>query len=155
MNLSTVQARLSNRSDSEHQQALIRIVLLGMIVLYMWVRPSLDGDSRILLLGLAGFFALAIGIFIAIWLWPAPNAPRRVLGMVADVGAISFALLLAGESGVGLVGVYLFVVFGNGFRYGRKSLFVCQLLCVAAFTVVLFAAPWWKEHPYVGYLHKR
>jgi two-component system sensor histidine kinase RpfC len=107
-------------------------------------------NDKILLLGLLGFFMLAIGIFVAIWIWPAPNVPRRVLGMLADVGAITFALFLAGESGVGLVGIYLFSIFGNGFRYGRKSLFVSQVLCLAGFEMVILTAPWWREHPYIG-----
>jgi two-component system, sensor histidine kinase RpfC len=147
-------AHLKGRSDSEHEQAILRIMLLGLITIYMWGRsaaPLLAKNDQILLLGLLGFFMLAIGIFVAIWISPAPNIPRRVLGMVADVGAITFALFLAGESGVGLVGVYLFVIFSNGFRYGRMSLFVCQVLCLMGFIPVILVAPWWREHPYIGW----
>jgi two-component system, sensor histidine kinase RpfC len=152
--IAALRARLKGRSDSEHEQAILRIMLLGLITIYMWGRsavPPLPEDDRILLIGLLGFFMLAIGIFVAIYIWPAPNVPRRVVGMVADVGAITFALFLAGESGVGLVGAYLFVILGNGFRYGVRLLFVCQALCLVGFIPVILVAPWWREHPYIGW----
>ena len=151
--IAALRARLKGRSDTEHEQAILRVVLLGWVILFMWARsavPPLAENDQILLLGLLGFCVLAIGIFVAIWIWPAPNVPRRVLGMVADAGAVTFALFLAGESGVGLVGIYLFSIFGNGFRFGRKSLFVCQALCLLGFVPVILLAPWWREHPYIG-----
>jgi two-component system, sensor histidine kinase RpfC len=55
-------------------------------------------------------------------------------------------MFLAGEAGVSMIGVYLFVIFGNGFRYGRNYLFACQLLCIVGFIAVLRFAPYWQEH---------
>jgi len=39
-------------------------------------------------------------------------------------------MFLAGEAGVAMIGVYLFITLGNGFRYGRAYLFACQALCL-------------------------
>lgn len=152
-----LKSRLSGRADSEHEQAILRIALIGCITLFMWIRvtsgtPSEFGDhDRLLLIGLAGFFVLAIALFICICLWPSANVPRRVVGMVADVGGTTFALSLAGDSGVGLIGIFLFVTFGNGFRFGRKYLFLCQALCLAGFLPVIRFAPWWRDEPYIGW----
>ena len=151
-----LRSRLKGRPDSEHEQAILRIVLVGLITVYMWGRISanplaVSEQDRVLLLGLACFFAMAIAIFVAICLWPASNVPRRVLGMLADAGGTTFALFLAGDSGVGLVGVYLFITFGNGFRYGRSYLFLCQALCLTGFIPVVIVAPWWNEEPYIGW----
>jgi two-component system sensor histidine kinase RpfC len=151
-----LRARLKGRADSEHEQAILRIVLVGLITVYMWGRisavPTAVADhDHILLVGLAGFFVMAISIFVAICVWPASNVPRRVVGMVADAGGTTFALFLAGDSGVGLVGVYLFITFGNGFRYGRNYLFLCQALCLSGFIPVVILARWWNEEPYIGW----
>jgi two-component system sensor histidine kinase RpfC len=151
-----LQGRLSGRSDSEHEQAILRIAIIGLITLFMWARPTPSdagsaGDGKLLLLGLGISLMLSIGIFVAIWLWPGSNAARRVVGMLADVGTVTFALSLAGESGVGLVGVYLFIIFGNGFRYGRSYLLLCQVLCLVGFISVILAAPWWRDSPYIGW----
>jgi two-component system sensor histidine kinase RpfC len=154
--IAELQARLKGRSDSEHEQAILRIVLLGLITIYMWGRatasPATIGEQdQLLLTGLVGFFAMAIGFLVAIWIWPAANVARRVLGMVADVGVTTFALFLSGASGVGLVGLYLFFIFGNGFRYGRRYLLLCTGLSLAGFMSVTFAAPWWRDEPIIGW----
>ena len=152
-----LKSRLSDRTDSEHEQAILRIAIIGLITAFMWGRVtsspsgSISDHDRLLLVGLALFFVLAIGIFVCICIWPASNIPRRVIGMLADAGGTTFALSLAGDSGVGLVGVYLFITFGNGFRYGRKYLFLCQVLCLAGFFPVVLAAPWWRDQPYIGW----
>jgi two-component system sensor histidine kinase RpfC len=154
--LAALRARLRERPDSEHEQAILRVLLVGLITVYMWgritaaARPVVEGD-RLLLSGLVGFFALAVAIFAVICVWPAANTPRRILGMLADVGATTFALFLTGAAGVWVVGVYLFVIFGNGFRYGRLYLFLCQTLCLAGFVPVVILAPWWRDEPSVGF----
>src|ERR1700676_954494 len=111
-----LRARLSVRTDSEHEQAFLRIVLIGLVTVFMSGRlPSLAesvAGDKLLLVGLVGYFILAIGILVAICLWPGPNVARRVLGILTDVGVATFPLFLAGESGVGLVGLYLFLTFG-------------------------------------------
>jgi two-component system, sensor histidine kinase RpfC len=157
MNLSAaLRARLRARPDREHEQAILRVVLVGLITVYMWGRitaaahPVVD-DDRLLLGGLLAFFVLALAIFAAICVWPAVNPPRRILGMLVDAGCTTFALFLTGVAGVWLVGVYLFVIFGNGFRYGARYLLLCQMLCLAGFLPVVILAPWWREEPYVGY----
>jgi two-component system, sensor histidine kinase RpfC len=148
--------RLKSRLDSEHEQAVLRIVLIGLITAYMWIRVrvtkgAIAPDDQILLVGLVGFFLLAIGIFISICVWPAKNVARRILGMLADAGGTTFALFLTGHTGVFLIGVYLFITFGNGFRYGRKHLFLCQALCLDGFIPVVQIAPWWRNEPYIGW----
>ncbi len=153
--IAALRGRLKDRTDSEHEQAILRIVLLGLITVYVWGRVSaaaIPGEhDQVLLVGLIGFFASAIVIFVAICLWPAPNIPRRVLGMLADAGGTTFALFLAGDAGVGLVGLYLFIIFGNGFRYGRAYLFLSQALCLVGFIPVVIFGRWWADEPYVGW----
>src|SRR5208283_2308300 len=122
--LSSIEAlyqRLRSRTDSEHEQAIYRVALVGLITAFFWfvsacLDPIGENDS-LLLAGLIGFFLLAIAIFLAICVWPSSNIPRRILGMLADAGGTTFALSLTGDKGVWLIGVYLFITFGNGFRY--------------------------------------
>ena len=71
--------------------------------------------------------------------------------MVTDSGAATFCMYLAGEAGVSMLGVYLFITFGNGFRYGRNYLFVCQLLCLIGFASVLRFSPYWENHQVAGW----
>ena len=52
--------------------------------------------------------------------------------MVADATTTTFCVYFSGDAGVAIFGVYLFITFGYGFRYGRVYLFACQDLCMLA-----------------------
>src|SRR5690348_16765575 len=143
------------RRTPELEQAILRLVIAGIVTFYLcvaWVSGDSHLDERdiIILTGLAVWCAYAIGTFFAIWIWPALSATRRVLGILVDVGLTTFALFLMGERGVFLVGVYLFLIFGNGFRFGRVYLHVSQILSLIGFVLVLSMVPWWQHEPQVG-----
>ena len=113
--------------------------------------PSSGHRELLLLQGLGVALALALALFLAICMFPAPNRLRRAIGMLADAGAATFCMFFAGESGVSMIGVYLFITFGNGFRFGIKSLFACQFLCLAGYAAVLLWAPYWQGHQVAGW----
>jgi two-component system sensor histidine kinase RpfC len=146
--------RLRNRRDSEHEQALLRIAIVGLFLAYMTLvhdTGSVNGvaDDAVILL-LASFFVVGLAIFAAICLWPAANIPRRLIGMIADNGGATWYICLAGEYGFSMIGVFLFVAFGNGFRYGRRYLFASQALSVAGYGTVLVFVPYWHDHRAAG-----
>lgn len=143
-----LRARLHGRTDSEHEQAFLRIVIVAA-VLAMAVVFHGPHDFEIVQM-LSGFLALAIGIFVAICISPARNVPRRLLGMIADAGGCTWYLWVGGEYSLFVIGLYLFITFGNGFRYGRRWLFGCQALCLLGFTTTLLMVPFWIERRVEG-----
>jgi two-component system sensor histidine kinase RpfC len=152
----SLRERLATRADSEHEQAILRIVIVALVFAYMATsyKPSLDDSTHtqlLLLSTLAADLFFAFAIFVAICLWPAPNVHRRLAAMVADAGTATMVVVLSGEAGVSMVGVYLFITFGNGFRFGRKHLFACQALCLAGFLVALLFSPYWRRHEVAGW----
>jgi two-component system sensor histidine kinase RpfC len=127
------------------------LVLAYMGFTYSPGTPS-DGHAEPLLVyGLAAALVLAIALFVGICVSPAPSVARRVTGMLADAGAATFCMFLAGETGVSMIAVYLFITFGNGFRFGPSYLFACQALCILGFLAVLTFAPYWKVHAVTGW----
>jgi two-component system sensor histidine kinase RpfC len=146
--------RLGAREDSEHEQAALRIVIVGLVLGYMALFHGSParwsaGDWTIVL-GLSGFFAVAIGLFVSICLWPSKNVPRRLIGMLADNSGATWYMCLAGEYGFSMIGVFLFVTFGNGFRYGRRYLFASQALSIVGFVGVLTFVQYWQGHRAAG-----
>jgi two-component system sensor histidine kinase RpfC len=146
--------RLAARDDSEHEQAALRIVIVGLVLGYM---SSFHGSPTkwsaqdwTIILGLSGFFAVAIALFVSICLWPAKNVPRRLIGMLADNSGATWYMCLAGEYGFSMIGVLLFVTFGNGFRYGRRYLFGSQALALIGFVGVLLFVDYWQGHRAAG-----
>lgn len=152
--LGPLKTRLRARNDSEHEQAALRIVIVGLVLGYMALfhgSPAKwsSADWTIILV-LTGFFAVAVGIFLAICLWPNKNVPRRLIGMLADNGGATWYMCLAGEYGFSMIGVFLFVTFGNGFRYGRRYLFGSQALSLLGYGAVLAFVPYWEAHRSAG-----
>jgi two-component system sensor histidine kinase RpfC len=59
-------------------------------------------------------------------------------------------MLVLGEVGAVIFGMYLFMAFGNGFRYGRAYLYLSQGLALVGFGLVLSVSDVWPKHPWVG-----
>ena len=152
--VANLKTRLSARADSEHEQALIRIVIVGLVLAYMALFHGLPGSWNSadvsILLGLVGFFAIAVAIFVAICIFPGQNKTRRLIGMMADAGGATWYMCVSGEYGFSMVGLYLFITFGNGFRYGRQYLFGCQALSLLGCIVALLTVPYWQVHRPAG-----
>ncbi len=70
----------------------------------------------------------AIGLAILGWIFvhPQVSVARRVLGALLDISALSYGLSIGGEWAQNLLWIYLFVIIGNGFRYGVSYMYFCS-----------------------------
>jgi two-component system sensor histidine kinase RpfC len=147
-----MQAHIRARPDTEFQQALIRFVI-GVIAYLYFSSSWLDHPEYIYssIHGVALFFlstatAILAGTLISLQASP----PRRILGAVVDFSTASFLLLIGGETSAPLVGVYLWVTLGNGFRYGVPYLYFSTALTTIGFGSVLIFNPFWQTHLALG-----
>jgi two-component system sensor histidine kinase RpfC len=153
--LGAVRARLRDRADSEHEQALIRVAIGAVFFLYL-LPEALQGGlgatslETSLFLPMLGFLILAAGIFIAIVISPATSPARRVFGAIVDSAAISYFMARTGVNGLPLYVVYLWIIVGNGFRYGRFYLLNTLALSGLGFAIVLYTSPFWQAHLAAG-----
>ena len=149
-----VAARLKSRPDSEHEQALVRLALTTAILLYLaFAEVFGHGPTRhpLLVYALIAMFLMAsVGILVEIYRRPEACPRRRFIAMVADNTAITTCMCQTTFLGAPLFGVFLFVTFGNGFRYGRLYLFASQALAIGGFTTVLFLNPFWRNQLPLG-----
>jgi len=149
--LAASKSRFSNRPDTEHEQALIRLVIVGFIFLYL-LTPQFglwasNPESVALARQFGALFLLfAVSVPVAIFIHPGKSELRRFIGMIADLSGVSLTLYLGGEAGTPIVAVYLWVITGNGFRYGVRYLFVSSLISVAMFSMVCIINDFWSTH---------
>jgi two-component system sensor histidine kinase RpfC len=66
--------------------------------------------------------------------------------MIGDNAVTTYFLTNMGEDGAVILFVYLFITFGNGFRFGRRYLEACWLMGIVGFYVVLVLSPFWSKH---------
>ena len=152
--LAQVATAFRERQDSEHEQIMIRVVFVLAILLYLYVSAFFAGpvDPGFL----ASLLVVAVGKCIAwiflihILLFPGPSTVRRLLAMQADLWSLTFVLISGGELIAVWYPAYLWVTFGNGFRYGNRFLLVSALTSVAGFAMVMAASPFWRMNLHLG-----
>ncbi len=149
--LDVARARLRNRADSEHEQALIRVAVFAVFFLYLLPEAVQEGPGawsleKSLFLPMLGFMSLAAGIFAAIVISPGISPARRVFGAVVDSAAASYFMAHIGVNGLPLYVVYLWIIVDNGFRYGPLYLLSTLALSGLGFAAVLYTSAFWQEH---------
>jgi two-component system sensor histidine kinase RpfC len=141
--LGVLRENLNHRQDSEHVQALIRIAFGLAISIYLYSTVGPQFDIHVVCIG---FELLSWAIFMAIVMRPQKSTLRRTLGAVLDLGTTTYLMWTNGEVGAPLFGIYLWVTFGNGFRYGVRSLYESQAMSMAGFAMVVAFNPFWHQH---------
>ena len=147
----SIAGRLRNRPDSEHEQAIIRFCVGGLAAAYLVVSAVEDGlitpGERGTFWLAAAFFAGAIAIFAWIVARPGVSVPRRLVGMALDLGATTAVLALNGDMAGPVFPVYLWVSFGNGFRFGRRYLAASAVLSLLGFLLAVAISDFGGTHP--------
>ena len=146
--IAALRAKLAARPDTEHEQAIVRLIVGGLILLYLLPGASLY-DVHVLLMG--GYLAVAALIFVRIVLAPGASPSRRVVGAVADIATLSAIMIVVGERSAPLFLVYVWVTLANGFRFGQQYLVVSLVLSAAGFSAVLWESPFWQAYREIGY----
>ena len=138
----------------EVEQAVIRlwvgIAIFGLI-LYSYFAHTLTEQDLIAFKINIGFEALAIIIYLMILNGRKNSISRKLAGAWLDIGTASLFMSLTGDIGVMLVGIFLWVTFGNGFRFGIKYLFHSQALSIVGFFIATRFSPYWKEQQTIAY----
>ncbi len=141
--------------DTEPEQAVLRVIIGMLVLAYLYSGGAFQegtGDSAVGLHRLMGgsFLVFAWGVLIACLVHPVKSVLRRALGMALDMTYISYAMYGGGGLGAPLFIVYLWVTFGNGFRFGTRYLYAAMALSTIGFTVVLATSEYWTTHPSLG-----
>lgn len=146
------------RPDSEHEQAAIRLVVGSIASAYLIFNIAAQNRSLttdyFTTIGIAIFFIAAIAIVIWLVIRPEVNVPRRIFGCIVDNYGATASLFIHGDFAAPIFVVYLWVTFGNGFRYGRRYLLFSMMLSIVGFSLVLSMANEWTRglHVNIGLL---
>ncbi|MGH7222601.1 MAG: ATP-binding protein, partial [Gemmataceae bacterium] len=138
-------SRLKGRADTEHEMSVNRLVFATLITSYLLLSGApLTGAA---VLGMIVFAAGAVAIVAHLLAWPAVNVPRRYAALVWDIGFVAYEMHVGDDLTAILYPVFLWVIFGNGFRFGIAYLRVAMLLSMASFALVVATTPFWYQLP--------
>ncbi len=153
--LKTVRARLKRCPDTESEQAILRLCISGIVVAYLhWMGVfELDGSNANVALdrlAAAGCVISALAILAAIVAYPKKSEIRRHAGMLSDMGFVSYAMYSGGALTAPMFMIYLWVTFGNGFRFGTRYIYSAMALSTVGFALVMIASPYWQQNTVMG-----
>jgi two-component system, sensor histidine kinase RpfC len=147
-------ARLAARPDTEHEQAIVRLViglLLGPFVLPGEFSSLADFQAleqhHVVFLG---YNALA-----ALILWSNLSSDlishtRRCFGVFLDLGTTGWCMWYLGENGAAIYLLFVWVTLANGFRFGPSYLHLSLGVSLASFAAVLATSSYWAKHLIIG-----
>ena len=147
--------RLKGTGDSEPEQAKLRLAISFIVIGYVFI-PWNHGESFVStlnsLLGLmcTTYYVSALAIFAAIVIKPVPSQFRRICGAVLDMGLLSWLMYHSGAETVPFFLIYLWVILGNGFRFGLTNLYISQFIAILGFSAVVTWGDYWQQHRIFG-----
>jgi len=145
--------RFSQRPDSEHGQALVRLAVLTVVLVYLLLHGPGDGgvaEYRDVLAMVGIGFAVGVGIVVGITQRPGVSHLRRGIGMLADYGLMAAAMIRLGEPLAWVYVILMWVTVGNGLRYGNRYLRVAVALAACSFGCVVAFSPYWAQNRILG-----
>ena len=104
--------------------------------------------GEVSVLWICGLYHLfSLGLFVLITLGPAEKSTfRRCLGMAGDLCLAAYGISVVGDMAGPLYVVLLWVIFGNGFRYGRNYLLAASTVGTISFGVAIYLNEYWRSH---------
>ncbi len=145
--LALIRRRLSDRGDTEHEQALIRIAIVGLLLVYAVFAPlpRLDLDWWVPSVAQVGYIVGTLSILHFVWIVVVPRVhhARRAVWMAIDHGGIVLAMAVGGEPMALLYPLLLWVTLGHGFRYGPRHLIGSALISTTLFAPLVLLHPFW------------
>ncbi|MBS7812991.1 ATP-binding protein [Roseococcus pinisoli] len=137
---------LRGRPDTEHEMSFNRLAFALIITVFL----LLENAPRHTLEVVGAYWLLGLAIFAHILIFPAVNNPRRVFTMFVDVALLSYELHVGGEKTSVMASLYLWVIIGNGFRFGVTWLRISQAMSLVGFTCVFLFTPFWRDQVHLS-----
>jgi two-component system sensor histidine kinase RpfC len=148
--LQPLRAKLAARPDTEHEQAIVRLLISALLVAYLL--PGTLGAARELILFVGGaHFALSLLVLLLLLDSRDKSPTRRVVAIFADFATVTCYMSFFGERAAPLFLLYVWMTLANGFRFGRSYLLVSLALGFAGFWSVLLDNEFWRAHQHLGY----
>ena len=153
--LTWIRSRLTDRADTEHEQAILRVLIgigLGTYLLYSanyhlsnWIFTSWAH-----LIVIPAFMVASLVIIACILVWPKPSPARRLIANAIDIFTLTFIMVVGEDVTAPVFFIYLWVTFGCGFRFGANYLLVSLGLSSIGFMLVLNMSDYWTNHRMLG-----
>lgn len=132
--------------DQELAQAKIRIIISSFILLAFSVSVYVFSKTiyAIAIPLMLSHLVVSLILFVIVSKYPVDL--RKTIAIILDTGATSLAIYMFGINGVFVYPVYLWVIVGNGIRFGVKYLVIALITTLLFFSFSVWANEEWHNH---------
>ncbi len=148
-----IRTRLAGRTDTELEQAQVRVLMGIGLVVYLFPTSNYSTDQiapEIYVLVMVACVVTALAILMSNLVWPRPSPARRVIANAFDIFTITFFMSFGGAHAAPLFSIYLWITFGCGFRFGARYLLISLALSTVGFIIVLEVSDYWAVNQELG-----
>lgn len=133
-----------SKHGDEYQQAILRLIIIGLTILFMHASySSIRLETNVLMYGFA-FSSLIILIHTR--LKSTLSRTRQLIVMFLDVLGASLSVYFTNDIGGVFIGVYLWLIIGYGFRFGRVMLLATYVTSLTGFVTASLMSHHWQTH---------
>lgn len=138
--------------EAELEQSILRVSIVSLMVIYLAVLQIGDPSPGHLLAlySVSGFLFASFVIFAWVALGPPLSRVRKVVGIAHDVGGLTCVMYFFDAATAPFYIAFLWVIFGNGFRYGTAYLALAAAASALGFGLVIGFNPYWSAHSGLG-----
>ena len=143
-----------NGAANEKEQAILRICLNPLIIIYFYMHyrshgmlsiPLIPVVTTVLVYQLSAFL-----VFLSFRPLPNKSNIRRIYTLTTDICFLSYGIHLGGADATAFFFVYLWFIVGYGMRYGQSYLLAGTILGSSCFTAVILTTNYWIEERTAG-----
>jgi two-component system sensor histidine kinase RpfC len=136
--------------EGEHEQVLLRVTFSLLIFSYLILERLFDQLGSIptnVIHFLEWWISLSFLLLLVVLYDGLTSRRRQWLAMFLDIGAVTYLMLNLHGAGYLLYGIYLWVIVGNGIRYGILPLIGAYVFSLLGFALVISINPFWSSQP--------
>lgn len=138
--------KLQNELSQSTTRIGIDVVVIVLYLIFLSLIESSNYSNHQLILSIAIIHGLfSIGIHLWIRRSPEPGLWRRVITIVTDLAAVTLVFSLSGAFGGIFYSGYLWIIVGNGMRFGIYYLFFAMSVGFTFLTLVFVYSSYWSE----------
>jgi two-component system sensor histidine kinase RpfC len=117
---------------------------VGLVITLYAAIMSAAATQLMAMLALA--WVIGLVLLIHLLLWPQNRVARRSISIASDAIALSLLIHLGGPATTVFFPIYIWIILGNGFRFGVMYMYFSMLMNVICFLfMVAFTAHWRQD----------
>ena len=135
--------------NAEREQGIIRVIVGVIACFYLYTLhdlPRISGvpvSAHSMIIPVTIYTTLLLALIHA---FPGYHPIRIVFGIAGDLSLVMLVMALTGVKGLPLGVVNLWVIMGNGFRFGPRYLGIATGISAVEFIGVYRLNTWWQQH---------